>query len=506
MATQGVKAWRCTACGYIHRGDQPPAECPVCGAARSEFEAYVEEPASPAVPAVAGQWRCLQCHYVHAGGTPPAQCPVCGTRAEQFEAMAAETPAAGSSGVGHVVVLGAGIAGVSAVEAIRGASPDTRITLLSRETDLPCYRLNLTRYLAGEIDEQSLPIHPADWYQANAVDLACGTEAAEILPNEKAVILRSGSKLTFDKLILAAGAHPFVPPLPGGQREGVRTVRTWQDARWILGHLRPGMKCVCIGGGVLGVETAGALARRGADVTLLEGHGWLMPRQLGQLAGRRLQTHVEKIGVHLRTQAKTKEILGDERVGGVLLEDGTTLPSDLVVITTGVRPNSFLARRAGLAVGGGVIADNKLSTSHPDILAAGDVAEHRGIVYGTWSPSQYMGNIAGRNAVGEAMEFGGIPRSNTLKVLGVDLVSIGRFEPEDASYQVVEQDADEKYMRFVFRDGRLVGAILLGDASISASLSKAVTEGAEMSALLAKRPGATDVQQYLLAGFHSSGT
>ena len=378
MSSASGKAWRCMACGYIHRGDQPPAECPVCGAARSDFEPYVdEEVPSPAAgtAAAAGPWRCLQCHYVHTGDAPPTACPVCGAAASQFEKMPTQAEPAKGAGTSHIIVLGAGIAGVSAVEAIRKTSPQARITLLSKENDLPYYRLNLTRYLTGEIEERALPIHSTDWYEANAVEFLSGVEAAEIVPNDRAVLLRNGNRLTFDKLILTAGAHPFVPPLPGGQRDGVKTVRSWQDARSILAGLRPGMKCVCIGGGVLGVETAGALARRGADVTLLEGHGWLMPRQLNQPAGRRLAAHIEKIGVHLRTEAKTKEIVGDERVGGVLLEDGTMLPAEMVVITTGVRPNSFLARRAG--AGGRCRGGRRQSHGHrrhPDILAAGDVA------------------------------------------------------------------------------------------------------------------------------------
>ena len=226
------------------------------------------------------------------------------------------------------------------------------------------------------------------------MELLCGAEAAEILPDdERRSCCAVASRLTFDKLILTAGAHPFVPP------HARRAARGRPD-RAILagcpvdpGRLRPGMKCVCIGGGVLGVETAGALARRGADVTLLEGHGWLMPRQLNQAAGRRLATHIEKIGVQLRTQAKIKEIVGDERVGGVLLEDGTTLPADLVVITTGVRPNSFLARRAGLEVGAGVVVDEHWSrrtrtswrpATSPSIAASSTA---RGARRSTWAAS-----------------------------------------------------------------------------------------------------------------------
>lgn len=305
----GSRAWRCLVCGYVHYGEQSPAECPVCGAAKTEFEEYVEQPAPAAAPTTATakkQWRCLICLYMHEGDAPPNECPVCGAPASRFEEVRPPSNGQKATRVGHVVVLGAGIAGISAVEAIRKASPQTRITLISRECDLPYYRLNLTRYLAGEIDDSALPIHPADWYDANGVEMLCGAEAGEIRLDERAVVLDNGKRLGYDKLILTAGAHPFVPPIPGGHREGVRTVRSWQDARWILSRLQPGMKCVCIGGGVLGVETAGALAKRGADVTLLEGFAWLMPRQLNRAAGRRLAEHVERAGVRLRRKRRSK--------------------------------------------------------------------------------------------------------------------------------------------------------------------------------------------------------
>ncbi len=144
------------------------------------------------------------------------------------------------------------------------------------------------------------------------------------------------------------------------------------------------------------------------------------------------------LGISIRKHACAEELVGDERVRGVVLKDGSTLPADLVVIATGVRSNSYLGRLAGLDVNRGVIVDNTLRTSHPDVYAAGDVAEHRGVNYGTWAPSQFQGTIAGMNVAGERAEFAGIPRSNMLKVLGVDMFSIGQIKPEDASYEVVE--------------------------------------------------------------------
>ena len=164
------------------------------------------------------------------------------------------------------------------------------------------------------------------------------------------------------------------------------------------------------------------------------------------------------------------------------------------------RSNSHLARHAGLAVNKGIVVDDYLATSHPSILAAGDAAEHRGVLYGIWMASQAQGKIAGMNAAGVRTEFGGIPRSNTLKVLGLDLFSIGQIEPEDASYEAVEQESEGGYFRFVFRDNNLVGAILLGDTALTARATSAIQTRRDFSALLRQRPAAADVLARLAEG------
>jgi nitrite reductase (NADH) large subunit len=246
------------------------------------------------------------------------------------------------------------------------------------------------------------------------------------------------------------------------------------------------------------LETAAALTQRGADVTLLEGHGWLLPRQLNERAGNVLAEYAADRGIKVRRSSLTQEIIGDDHVEGVLLEDGEVLQAEIVVVTTGIRSNSYLARRAGLAVNLGVIVDDTLRTSHPNVFAAGDVAEHRGVVYGTWGPSQYQGSIAGSNMLGIATEFGGIPRSNTLKVLGVDLFSIGQTTPEDASFQTVDDEADGRYTAFIFRENRLVGAVLLGDTRLAARVKRAIENREDFSGVLQKRVAVRDLAEYLL--------
>ena len=498
MANTPTKVWRCTVCGYVHREPKPPDCCPVCGADTSEFEPY-EEAAAPAPREQAQRWRCLVCHYVHSGSGPPGPCPTCGSSKDEFEPLAADQGVqAGTPSAEHVVVVGGGIAGLAAVESARKAAPQARVSLVCKETELPYYRLNLTRYLAGEVKREELPVHPESWYTEQRIELLRGAEAARLDLERQAVELRGGGRLPFDRLVLASGAHAFVPPLPGAQREGVSSLRTAGDADHILSAAQPGCRCMCVGGGLLGLETAAGLARRGADVTVLESFTHLMPSQLDPKAGALLAAQLARIGVKLRLAVHVKELVGDERVAGVVLEEGgALLPADLVVLATGVRPNSYLARQAGLSVKRGVVVDNWLRASHPRVFAAGDAAEHLGVLYGNWFVAQYQGHIAGMNAAGMNVEFGGVPRSHTLKVVGLDTFSIGQFTPLDGSYTVAAAEEAGGYRSFVFHDGQLVGANLAGDIGLASVLKKAIESKSDFSGLLARQATAAGIAAHL---------
>ena len=497
------KAWVCLICGYVHHGPEPPEECPVCGADRSDFEAQTEAaPAAPIAPAAPfappKRWKCQVCGYVHEGDEPPDECPVCGADRGQFE-MINDTPApVETQGKAvRIVVVGGGIAGVSAVEAARQSAPNAEITLASKEAALPYYRLNLTRYLAGEIGDEALPIHPEAWYGENRIRLLRGTEVASISPVDSAVVLGDGTRQAYDKLILACGSYAFVPPIPGNALPGVGALRTVDDAKRILAAVRPGVRCVCVGGGILGLETAGALAKRGAQVTVIENGGWLLQRQLNEAAGRVLERHVGAAGITVLFNAKTEAITGAERVEAVRLADGTVIPADLVVIATGVRPNNTLSSAAGITVNQGTVVDSRLATSAPNVFAAGDVAEHNGMLYGLWDPARHQGAIAGMNAAGVATEFGGIPRANTLKVLGVALFSVGMVQPEGTGAVEVAEETDHGYFRFLFKDGRMAGAIFVGDTKLAATATKAVKTGLDFSAVLVATPAVDAVLERL---------
>jgi nitrite reductase (NADH) large subunit len=484
-------AFRCTVCGYVHRDGAPPAHCPVCGVDASFFLPFVARPLErPTEAEAASSWRCTVCGYVHHGPEAPSRCPVCQAERRFFVAQAPSralrTPPPGI----RVVVLGSGVAGVVAAGAAREASPEAQITIVSAEAGLPYYRINLTRFLAGEVARSDLKLHDGSWYGSERIQTVTG-EATTIDREGRTLHLRDGTVLGFERLVLACGAHAFVPAVPGVSRRGVFSFRTLDDALGILEAVRPGTRAVCVGGGLLGLETAAGLARRGASVTVLEGFPYLLPRQLAEPAARRLEAHLAQIGVRVRCGVQVSEILGDEAVAAVRLNDDTDVPADLVVLTTGVRPNSYLARRAGLEVRRGVVVDDHLVSSDPAILAAGDVAEHRGNVHGLWSVAQAQGAVAGRNAVapeGEPLEsFPGTPPATRLKVLDVDVFSAGVVNPPDASFRAWDYSPDpgpaidgkgrSRFYRLVVHDEQVVGASLFGDTRSATHIQELLESG-----------------------------
>jgi nitrite reductase (NADH) large subunit len=407
-----------------------------------------------------------------------------------------QTPAAGQAAPPRLVILGGGIAGVSAAEAARQAAPAAEITLLAAEPEPPYWRLNLTRLLDGEIKEDALPLHPVDWYARQRIRLLSGMTATALALDRHAVTCSNGATLPFDKLILAVGATAFLPPWPGVALGGVQAMRTLADTREVLHRLRPGLRCVCIGGGILGLETAGALAKHGVQVDLLAGDDWLMPRQLTRTGGEILAHHVAALGVRLHCSTKVSALIGTAgQVSGVQLAAGPTLPADLVLITTGIRANLALAADAGLRTQQGIVVDDWLTTSHPDVLAAGDCAEHRGVLYGLWPAAHFQGTLAGLNAVGQRSAFGGLPRLNVLKVLGLHVFSIGQFEVPAA--QVLEQQTAGQYLRFVFLEGRLCGAILVGRDGLDAALKTAIEQRHDFSAMLSQKQAIDVIVNYL---------
>lgn len=423
----------------------------------------------------------MVCRHQHSGTAPPVRCPVCGVSSEKFEGIIQEDDIESVESRDRIVIVGAGIAGISAAEEIRSISGEAKITLIHKEKTLPYYRLNLTRYLAGEVDESVLQIHPESWYQDRDIHLIVESEVTKINRTDHHIDLSNGQKISYDKLILTAGSHPFQPPVPGAlELKGVTTLRTLADAKEIARQIEQINDVVVIGGGVLGLEAAGALTARkkGLNVTIIEGFDYLMPRQLNKKAAAYLKAHLDGLGINVVSGTSVTALSGDEdsQVTQVQLANEQKINAQLVIFSVGVRSETYLARGCGLTVNHGIIVDDTMETSAPGIYAAGDIAEHRGVVYGLWNAAMFEGKIAGMNAAGKKTDFGGIPRSNTLKVLDVDLFSIGNFNASDGSCIPVEDAADDQYSFVLFRDSKIEGAVLLGDTTQSALMKAAIEE------------------------------
>jgi nitrite reductase (NADH) large subunit len=422
------------------------------------------------------QWQCSICEHISSGSSPPEFCPVCGAAESLFHAFSPKDGPKVQADIRKLVILGSGIAGLTAAEEARRQSKDVEISLVSREPSLPYFRLNLTRYLAGEVAEKDLIIQPKEWFDDHNILFIHG-DAQKIERTGRKVHLRNGQKLSYDRLILTNGAHPFIPSIPGSNREGITVLRTIENARHIIEHARSGAHVICVGGGLLGLETARALQKRGAKVTVVEGFKWLLPKQLPQNAAELLKEHLTGLHMEIECGAQIKEFIGDETLHAMQLEDGRILEADLVVLATGVRPNSYLARDCGLRVQEGVIVDDRLFTSDENILAAGDVSQHQGKVYGIWPASYAQGVIAGTNAIGGHSKFTGVPMTNRIKVLDVEVFSIGQIQTPDASTQIFECREQQNYRAVLCRDGQIVGGVLYGDTGLIPVIQQAVEQG-----------------------------
>ncbi|MFO7618914.1 MAG: FAD-dependent oxidoreductase [Thermoplasmata archaeon] len=374
-----------------------------------------------------------------------------------------------------ILIVGGGIAGVTAAEAARKISQDAPILLIHDEPGLPYNRLNLTLMIAGEVSPDEMEYKSLAWYDEKNIehihDSVTGIDRAS-----KTVTLKGAGKMDYGALILATGASPFVPPIPGIDKSGVSTLRTLAQARDIISNVRDGTGCICIGGGLLGIELAVGLSKRGARVTILEGNEWLLSRQLAPRAGAILKSRIEALGLKVRCGVKVAGITGNGKVAGVILAPDENLAADMVLISAGVRPDMKLAAGCGLEVGRGLKVDDSMRTSDGSIFAAGDVTEHNGIVYGLWPAALEQGRVAGANAAGGTAKFEGMAPSAFLKVVGVDVFSTGDFNPKDEGATVIEREEAGNYARLVLRDGVLTGANLVGDTTAALPVKSAVAK------------------------------
>jgi nitrite reductase (NADH) large subunit len=367
-----------------------------------------------------------------------------------------------------LVVIGNGMAGCRAVEEVLKLDPDRYDIVMFGAEPRPNYnRIMLSPVLAGEKTFDDIIINGPEWYADNAIKLHSGQVVTEIDAAAKQVKTASGLVETYDKLLLAAGSDPIVLPLPGAKLEGVVAFRDIDDVDRMVSISGRGGRAVVIGGGLLGLEAAYGLARRGMDATVVHLVDVLMERQLDTSAGHLLAEALTARGVATLLNASSEEIVGKNgKVAGLRLKDGRVLPCELLVMAVGIRPNARLARETGLAVNRGVVVDDAMRTSDPAILAVGECAEHRGQCYGLVAPIWEMCRAVAATLTGGTGAYEGSMLSTRLKVSGVDVFSAGKFSGGEGCEDIVFRDAGRGvYKRIVLEDGRIAGAVLFGDAA-----------------------------------------
>jgi nitrite reductase (NADH) large subunit len=359
------------------------------------------------------------------------------------------------------VVIGHGVAGATAVERIKDVDPDGRIAIITEEHHPFYYRPRLPEVMAGEADIAKITLRRAEWYAERDIDLRLREKVIDGDAGRKTVTTDQGRTEEYDELLLATGAHPFIPPVPGADRPGVFALRTADDAL-AIGRAAAGTdRAVLMGGGLLGLEAGAALTRLGLKVQVVEMADRLLPRQMDPAGAAKLQSLLRGMGFSFSLGVQAKEIVGDGAAQGVVLQDGSRLEGGLILFSAGIRGNVALAEKLGLAMDKGVKVDDRMQTNLDGIWAAGDQIEHRGRLYGIWPASRDQGEVAGINMAGGRAEYHGTTMSNSLKVVGVDLTSAGDIDPDGKLEAAVYED-EKTYRKIVLADGRIKGLIFFG--------------------------------------------
>ncbi len=389
-----------------------------------------------------------------------------------------------------LIIVGKGMAATRLVDELsQRALGRHAIAVIGAEGRLAYNRVLLSPLLAGEIAEPDIELKPAAWWRARGVSTLYGRAVAGIDRTASTVTLEDGLTLPYGKLVLATGSIPVKPPFPGGNLPGIATFRDTADVESMRAHAQRGARIVVIGGGLLGLEAAYGLSKAGGQVTLLHLADRLMERQLDAEGASLLASAIGARGIAVRLGATTRGFVGKDKVEGVELQDGSVVPADLVVIAIGVRPNVDLARGAGLAVNRGVLVDDGMATDDPAIFAIGECAEHRGSVYGLVEPAYEQARVLAMRLAGKTAAYEGSLLATNLKVSGVGVFSAGEFEAGDGAQTMVLRDRNAGiYRKFVLRDGRLVGCVLVGDTQGALFYLGLIRSGQDISAIRADLP------------------
>jgi nitrite reductase (NADH) large subunit len=373
------------------------------------------------------------------------------------------------------LIIGNGVAGARAAVKIREADQKGEIHIFTEEAYPFYYRVRFPEYVAGGVTIQNLTIHSKEWYQSKEITIHLEEGITEVNAQKKEVTSQKGKTYAYDFLLIATGGNAFVPPIKGTEKKGVFTLRTMKDAISMKEFSGGVKQAILIGGGLVGLETGGALLRRGIKVAVIEHNPRILPRQMDPEGAKILQNKMESMGFSFFLNGQSEEILGKETVEGLRLKDGRTVEGQMVIVSAGVKPNIKLAQAIGLETKNGILVNDRLETKTEGLFAAGDAAEHRGRVYGIWPAAQRQGETAGVNMAGGNILYEGTVVSNILKVVGIDLTASGDIDAEGKLECVVKSEREKSiYRKVTFKEDKIVGCILLGNIKGNSEILNAI--------------------------------
>jgi nitrite reductase (NADH) large subunit len=398
----------------------------------------------------------------------------------------------------NLVMVGNGMAGVRTLEELLKIAPELyEITVFGAEPHPNYNRILLSPVLAGEQTLADIVLNPLAWYAEHGITLHLGKKVVDVNRSRRVAVAEDGTEAPYDRLLMATGSNPFIPPLPGKDLEGVIAYRDIADTNTMIETAKTHKHAVVIGGGLLGLEAANGLMLRGMSVTVVHIAPWLMERQLDETAGRMLQKSLESRGLKFRIGAQTAALAGEEsgaegdtaprgRVTKVRFKDGSEEAADLVVMAAGIRPNTQLAEKIGLHCNRGIVVNDTMQTiTDGRIYAVGECAAHRGIAYGLVAPLFEQAKVCathlGEFGIGRYL---GSQTSTKLKVTGIDLFSAGDFAGGGDSEEIVLSDPfNSVYKKLVVRDDKLIGACLYGDTADGSWYFDLVREGKDIAGI-----------------------
>ncbi|PHR94036.1 MAG: nitrite reductase large subunit [Robiginitomaculum sp.] len=383
-----------------------------------------------------------------------------------------------------LVVIGNGMAPGKVLETLLEEAPGRyEIIIFNAESRVNYNRIMLSPVLTGETEFEEIIIHGDGWYIENNITLYKGHKVVEIDTSGKTVTSEHGVVEGYDKLVIATGSYPFIIPVPGHKLAGVLTFRDLDDVHAMMLAAKAGGRAVVIGGGLLGLEAAAGLQMQGMEVTVLHLMPTLMERQLDESAGYLLEKALTDRGITVITKANTKEILGDTKVEGVRLDDGTIIDADIVIMAVGIRPNMHLAQEFGIKCERGILVDDNMQTSDPNVFSVGECIQFENYTYGLVAPLYDQAKVLGRRLSGlEGDPFKHSETATKLKVTGVNLFSAGDFASGDDRHEIVLRDAAQGvYKRLVLKDDKIIGVVLYGETADGPWFYQMLKEGKDIS-------------------------